>query len=421
MDLNKKELKYIKTFSEENLEKVKTIPLNLASRSHFDFINLKQNDFYDFLYSGFVRADNSFFKYINLDTKKLIIYSVRDLDIENKDLLGKTSEHGINRGDPDNIIISFSRTDKDSIETYRCSWDMKKATKLFSLDGYKVSVQQVDLSDNELRPVSVKLKQNSGVVFGQEWMNGLKVKMVPFADGKMASSWEVRVKDYTQFTRATRHRAPSNPLFPQKPDHPVVGVNRSDAVAFCKWLTAKERKEDRIRPRHEYRLPTDVEWSLFCGLADEPGTSPVGRYYNALQNPGLKNLYPWGKVFPPKIKVANLADKDAAKAAGIPNKRIIAGYADGFTNTAPVGSFEPNKLGMHDVSGNVFEWIQDPYSEGGDLGVVRGGSWATFQAKDLKSWSRFPVSKAIRDNLYGFRVVLVDNTQEVETTPEAEE
>ncbi len=299
----------------------------------------------------------------------------------------------------------------------------KKVKVEFNLDGYKANVQQIELSDNELKPVSVNLKQNNGVVFNQEWMNGLKVKMVPFDDGKLASSWEVRVKDYNQFTRATGHRLPNNPLFPQKPDHPVVGVNRSDAVTFCKWLTEKERKEDRIRPRHEYRLPTDVEWSLFCGLADELGASPGGRSYFAQNNPELIDTYPWGKIFPPEMKVANLADKAAAKAVGIPDERVIAGYADGFTNTAPVGSFEPNKLGMYDISGNVFEWIQDSYREDGDLdlGVVRGGSWATFQAKDLRSWSRFPISKYMRDNQYGFRVVLVETAEEVETTQEDEE
>ncbi|MGJ8655009.1 MAG: SUMF1/EgtB/PvdO family nonheme iron enzyme [Akkermansiaceae bacterium] len=287
----------------------------------------------------------------------------------------------------------------------------KKMQLEFSLDGYKGIVQEINLSDNETRPIAVTLQQNNGVVFGQPWVNGLKVKMVPFDEGKLASSWEVRVKDYRQFVQATSHRGPSDPLFPQKADHPVVGVNRDDAEDFCKWLTEKERKEDRIRDYHEYRLPTDEEWSLFCGLSEERGTSPIGRYYNAQQNPDIKNMYPWGENFPPDAKVGNLADKDAAKASAISDKRTIQGYADGFTNTAPVGSFEPNALGMYDVSGNVFEWLKDPYSEGGDLGIVRGGSWATYQAKDLKSWSRFAISKDMRDNQYGFRVVLVDTTR----------
>ena len=281
----------------------------------------------------------------------------------------------------------------------------------YSLDGYQSEVQEIKLLNHERRPLSVTLNQNNGVVFEQVWLNGMKVKMVPFDEGKLASSLEVRVKDYAKFTRATGHRKPSNPLFRQSSDHPVVGVNRADAEAFCKWLTEKERGEDRIRDYHEYRLPSDMEWSLFCGISDEEGASPVARYYNAQQSAKLGGLYPWGQDFPPRGKVANLADKNAAKAAAVPDTKTIRGYDDGFTNTSPVGSFEPNSLGMYDVSGNVYEWLKEPYSEGGDLGIVRGGSWATYKEKDLKSWSRFAISKEMRDNQYGFRVVLVDTTR----------
>lgn len=290
----------------------------------------------------------------------------------------------------------------------------KKMKLEFSLDGYKTDVQQLNLAENEIRPVFATLKENSGVVFKQKWINGLKMEMVPFDEGKLAASWEVRVSDYMQFAKATGYQAPVDPQFKQEPEHPVVGVNRADAQAFCKWLTEKERKEDRIREHHEYRLPTDEEWSLFGGLDEEKGKDPIGKYYNAQQNPNLKNIYPWGDQFPPPEKVANIADKSAAKAVGVPNERVISSYDDGFINTSPVGSFEPNVLGMYDLAGNVFEWIEDSYSKDGDLGLVRGGSWATFQAKDLKSWSRFPISKDMRDNQYGFRVVLVDNTGEIE-------
>lgn len=281
----------------------------------------------------------------------------------------------------------------------------------FVLDGYNRMTQQIELRDNEVRPIAVTLKENNGVVFSKVWSNSLEVNLVPFADGKMVSVWEVRVQDYQQFTQATGHRKPLDPQFPQEPNHPVVGVDREDAMAFCKWLTQKERKEDRIRQRHEYRLPNDREWSLFCGLIDERGAGPVGRYYNAQQNPDLSNHYPWGILFPPASKVGNFADKSAAKAAAISNDRTISGYEDGFTNTAPVGSFDANNLGMHDVSGNVYEWISDPYSDGGELGIVRGGSWATYLEKDLKSWGRFAISKDVRDNQYGFRVVLVDTSK----------
>ncbi len=293
----------------------------------------------------------------------------------------------------------------------------------FSLDGYKTKMERVDLSDNEVRQLSVSLVQNNGVVFDQLWINSLKVKMVPFDDGKLVSVWEVRVKDYKDFTKQTRHRASVSPGFPQKEDHPVVGVSRSDALAFCKWLTEKERKEDRISARHEYRLPTDVEWSLFCGIRDEEGRSPVERYRESgtLDNSGLRDLYPWGRDFPPRDKVANLADKAAAKAEGVPANKTISGYSDAFTNTSPVGSFAPNELGMFDVSGNVFEWVMDPYMESNkDLGVVRGGSWATFQSKELFSRSRFTINMGVRDNQYGFRVVLVNKQDEVAEDGEGE-
>jgi len=91
---------------------------------------------------------------------------------------------------------------------------------------------------------------------------------------------------------------------------------------------------------------------------------------------------------------------------------FLLDYEDGFVNTSPVGSFEANVLGIYDLSGNVYEWILDPYRSEDDLATVRGGSWATFLEKDLKSWSRFSIKKGLRDNQYGFRVVLIDTRRE---------
>ncbi len=281
-----------------------------------------------------------------------------------------------------------------------------------SLDGYKPSYQDLTISENELLPLSIELEKNNGVVFGQSWVNSLEIEMVPFADGKQAAIWEVRISDYNQFRKATRHRKPVNPLFPQEDDHPVVGVNKADAEAFCKWLTEKERSEDRIREHHEYRLPTDEEWSILCGLEDELGETPVERSYNSQQNDALSNVYPWGGEFPPVRAVSNIADKSAAEAKAISDDRTVKGYEDKFQNTAPVGSFTPNALGIYDLSGNVYEWTLDPYTSEGDVGVVRGGSWATFLEKDLKSWSRFAINNRVVDNQFGFRVVLVNMRRE---------
>jgi len=143
------------------------------------------------------------------------------------------------------------------------------------LDGYKSKIQDLVLSENELLPLTIELEKNNGVVFGQPWKNSMEVNMVPFADDKLASVWEVRVSDYKKFTDATKYRKPAKAYFPQDEDHPVVGVNKKDAEAFCKWLSEKERGEDRIREHHEYRLPTDAEWSALCGLNNEVGDRPI--------------------------------------------------------------------------------------------------------------------------------------------------
>ena len=58
-----------------------------------------------------------------------------------------------------------------------------------------------------------------------------------------------------------------DPGFTQGEDHPVVGVNRADAAAFCAWLTRRERAAGQIDTGSCYRLPTDFEWSVAVGFA----------------------------------------------------------------------------------------------------------------------------------------------------------
>jgi len=68
--------------------------------------------------------------------------------------------------------------------------------------------------------------------------------------------------------------------------------NWFDAMAFCKWLTDKERDENLLEDRQSYRLPTDREWSLAVGLANESGATPQAR------DGKIKNEFPWGKQWP---------------------------------------------------------------------------------------------------------------------------
>ena len=80
----------------------------------------------------------------------------------------------------------------------------------------------------------------------------------------------MRVQDYEAFCQATS-RARSIPDFFQDPTHPVVRVSWQDATDFCEWLTAKERGGGRIEEGQRYRLPTDLEWSVAAGIAEEGG------------------------------------------------------------------------------------------------------------------------------------------------------
>jgi len=147
-------------------------------------------------------------------------------------------------------------------------------------------------------------------------------------------------------------------------NHPVIHVSWKDAVAYCKWLS---RKTGQI-----YRLPTEAEWEYAA-------------------RSGSKNYkYALGNFGPEGSKGGNIADESLKRALGWSS--IWDGYDDGYVYTAPVGSFEPNELGVYDMTGNVWEWCRDWYgakyyrnspqvdpkgSASGTVRVLRGGSWSS--------------------------------------------
>ena len=243
--------------------------------------------------------------------------------------------------------------------------------------------------------------------------------------------WETRVKDFEAFIKATSCDMGNkmmcfnrelkqgvwegynwkNPGFAQGPDHPVVGVNWEDAVAFCKWLTEKERKGG-VLPVGRYRLPSDSEWSAAVGLVQERGSTPGERREK-------EGVYPWGKQWPPPKGAGNYADMTAKKKYKPDDLQTIEGYDDGYAETAPVGSFDPNPYGLYDMGGNVLEWCG--YWVSGDVDeyrALRGASWlqgdqnAQGHVSTLLSSYRVgvPLSRAAspehRGSCIGFRVVV---------------
>ncbi|MFT5882210.1 MAG: serine/threonine protein kinase [Crocinitomicaceae bacterium] len=287
----------------------------------------------------------------------------------------------------------------------------KKVQIELRADGYQKHKYTVDLADNEAFVLNAILKKNNGVIFGAKWKNSLGLPMMPIRDGLMASVFETRVMDYNLFMQETKHRRFRSPGFRQEPNHPVVGVNRVDAIDFCKWLTAKERASATISESHRYKIPSDLEWSELAGFEEAAEQSPSERDRSAQNDSELSKLYFWGTDFPPSEAVGNIADEAAARAVGVSLSRTVEDYNDGFEMTAPVGSFPPSPNGLYDLCGNVYEWVDTDYREGNELAVVRGGSWASFTKSHLRVWSRFLMSKTTRGNQFGFRIVLVDESQ----------
>ena len=271
------------------------------------------------------------------------------------------------------------------------------------LEGYKPLNKSYDLKSGELLQLQLVLQKNQGVIFGKPWENGLGMKFVPLDTDLMACIWETRVKDYKTWLRETKQPEAKSAPFEQTDMHPVVNVSREKAQAFCEWLTKRELSKERISQNHVYRLPSDLEWSLMVGLNDEdvdvsPGTRDARK----------KEVFPWGETWAEANVPGNFSDMTAALSPDVDVDRTIAGYDDGFVHTAPVGSYDPNDLGIYDLSGNVQEWVGDSYSKHaqGQLGVLRGGGWNTYQKENLHSGARNAVPINFSDSMYGFRVIL---------------
>jgi formylglycine-generating enzyme required for sulfatase activity len=243
---------------------------------------------------------------------------------------------------------------------------------------------------------------------GEPWENSLGMKFVPVpGTNVLFCIWETRVQDFEAFVQATNYNACEGwrdpgtggkapfPGFSQTPLHPVVNVSWNDAEAFCRWLTEKERAAGNLSAGQEFRLPTDAEWSRAVGLSAESGATPEDK------DGKIVNVYPWGTGFPPPRGSGNYS----GEGDGWSGK--IDGYADGAKFTAKVGSYTANRLGIHDLGGNVWEWCSDWFNAEREDRVVRGASFNQSAPSRLLSSHRAPSQPGRRDYNFGFRCVVV--------------
>ena len=167
-------------------------------------------------------------------------------------------------------------------------------------------------------------------------------------------------------------------------DRPVINVSWDDAQRYTEWLSKKSGQT--------YRLPTEAEWEY----AARAGTTTP---------------FHTGRTISPRQ--ANFDGRCVYPSTDCPFEQTA--YQE---QTVPVGSFAPNAFGLHDVHGNVYEWVQDCYgsyrsapSDGSALEVgsctdrvMRGGAWSEWPWF-LRSAFRDRDGTSERGIDVGFRVV----------------
>ena len=240
---------------------------------------------------------------------------------------------------------------------------------------------------------------------------GMKFVPVPITGGPttgkrvLFSVWPVRAQDFDAFLKEQAQTRPKTG-FEEGPAHPAIGINWFDAQAFCAWLTTRERTAGKLGAEASYRLPSDHEWScaLEIGAREDVNKPPAEKHL------GIPGLFPWGTQWPPPKDAGNFAGEEMqpALAAGkYPNvKAVIASYKDGFVNTSPVGSFPASRLGLHDMTGNVWQWCEDWADASQKTRVLRGGSSQDSDPKTLHITYRNRYLPEARFLNHGFRVVL---------------
>ncbi len=143
------------------------------------------------------------------------------------------------------------------------------------------------------------------------------------------------------------------------PSRAMCAMTRDEAAAFCASKGG--------------RLPTEDEWMVAAASAANP-----------------PRRYPWGDTGAVCRRAAwGLADGPCARTGDGPD--TVGAHPDG-----------DSPLGLHDLAGNVAEWVA-PDAQRPEVGVAKGGSWRSSLATDLRVWARLELSPGDRDDRVGLR------------------
>ncbi len=247
-----------------------------------------------------------------------------------------------------------------------------------------------------ISPGSFMIGSANGAV-GADPDEGPPTLMV-LSQGFWISRCEVTQRDYFALTG----RNPS--WFTNAVEQPVENVTWEEATNYCALLTARETSAGRLPAGYFFRLPTETEWEYAC-RAGTVTTQPYG------EDPTGSQLgwFAW-----------NLDNSGTTNALESFTFELNGQY---YT-THPVGQLQPNRWGLYDLQGNVWEWCQDWYQSSypngsvtnyagpasGTTRVIRGGSWnaGSVSCRPANRSAAFP---AARSSGVGFRPVLAPRSQ----------
>jgi len=217
-----------------------------------------------------------------------------------------------------------------------------------SVDLPPYTVQRVDLHVPDFGNVTkqVTLQQ------GKDFIAASGMPMVWVPEGAFwAGKYQVRQSDFEA-------AGGENPSTFRRPSRPVETISWEQSVAFIDKLNEFERKAGKLPQGYHYTLPKESQWEAFS------------------------------------------ADANIDLAA---TSRITP-----LTSTQDAGYSEPNKYGIYDSIGNVWEWCLDNYDDKGNHSL-RGGCWLSSQSNFSTTDTRQAGGPKYADRFTGFRVVLVPN------------
>ena len=200
--------------------------------------------------------------------------------------------------------------------------------------------------------------------------------------------YPVTAEEFGCFERDTGWRWRSD-LITSSGQHPVINIRHGEAEAYCHWLSDKTGQR--------YRLPSEAEWEYAC----RAGTSMPFAFGESVscREVHFKAAFPY---------------EEARQ-----KKRWYLPKCAPLGQTVPVGSYQPNVWGLHDMHGNVWEMTRDNWSQSYEhlprrhpvkstrrnkWITVRGGSWFD-AAVYARSAARRPRLRDELDVNLGFRVV----------------